>query len=116
VTDCEFPRLQLRGSAGFSPASPLTAGDEDARTKEVEKEQNHSPTTQGQEEEWIEVYPKRLRSRYCTATATGFDAIPLATTTSMLAPVSMPFGTSKFVDTIFLPVATPIVLWPCVRK
>jgi hypothetical protein len=30
----------LRGSAGFSPASLLTAGDEDARTKEVEKERN----------------------------------------------------------------------------
>jgi len=42
VTDCEFPRLQLRGSAGFSPASLLTSGDEDARTKEVEKEQTHS--------------------------------------------------------------------------
>jgi hypothetical protein len=35
VTGCEFPRLQLRGSAGFSPASLL---NEDARTKEVEKE------------------------------------------------------------------------------
>src|SRR5580698_5053056 len=29
-----FPRLQLRGSAGFSPASLLINADEDARTKE----------------------------------------------------------------------------------
>jgi hypothetical protein len=40
VTDGEFPRLQLRGSAGFSPASLLTSLDEDARTKEVVKERN----------------------------------------------------------------------------
>jgi hypothetical protein len=44
VTGCEFPRLQLRGSAGFSPASLLIRTDEirsdkDARTKEVVKEQ-----------------------------------------------------------------------------
>jgi hypothetical protein len=44
VTDCEFPRLQLRGSAGFSPASLFIRteeirSDKDARTKEVEKEQ-----------------------------------------------------------------------------
>jgi hypothetical protein len=38
VTDGEFPRLQLRDSAGFSPASLLTSVGEDARTKEVEKE------------------------------------------------------------------------------
>ena len=42
MTGCEFPRLQLRGSAGFSPASLLirltNQIDEDARTKEVEKE------------------------------------------------------------------------------
>ena len=31
--------------------------------------------------------------------------MPLATTTRLLAPVSMVDGTSKFVDTIFLPVA-----------
>ena len=34
-----FPRLQLRGSAGFSPASLLVRNDEGARTKEVVKEQ-----------------------------------------------------------------------------
>jgi hypothetical protein len=39
VTGCKFPRLQLRGSAGFSPASLLIHAEEDARTKETEKEQ-----------------------------------------------------------------------------
>ena len=44
MTDCEFPRIQLRGSAGFSPASLLILFDEDARTKEIEKEQeSHFP-------------------------------------------------------------------------
>ena len=32
------------------------------------------------------------------------------------APVSMPVGTSKFVVTVLVPVATPIVLWSCVRQ
>jgi hypothetical protein len=41
--------------------------------------------------------------------------MPLATTDSLLAPVSMSTGTSNFVDTIALPVATPIELWSCVR-
>ena len=36
--------------------------------------------------------------------------MPFAITTSELAPVSVPEGTSKFVDTVLLPVATPIVL------
>jgi hypothetical protein len=40
VADCKFPRLQLRGSAGISPASLLVSGDEDAQTKEVGKELN----------------------------------------------------------------------------
>jgi len=48
VTDCEFPRLQLRGSAGFSPASLLTVVDEDARTKEVEKERKATSLISGQ--------------------------------------------------------------------
>jgi hypothetical protein len=56
VTDGEFPRLQLRGSAGFSPASLLISVDEDARTKEVEKERkaNLLPS-EGKAEERIEV-------------------------------------------------------------
>jgi hypothetical protein len=33
----QFPRIQLRGSAGFSPASLLIPGDEDARTKVCER-------------------------------------------------------------------------------
>ena len=36
--------------------------------------------------------------------------MPFAITNSSLAPVSIPAGTSKFVDTGVLPVATPIVL------
>jgi len=47
-----------------------------------------------------------------TFTATDEDAIPLATTTSVLAPPSMPAGTSNIVETVALPVATAIVLWP----
>ena len=38
VTGCEFPRLQLRGSAGFPPASLPISSMRNARTKEVEKE------------------------------------------------------------------------------
>jgi hypothetical protein len=68
VTDREFPRLQLRGSAGFSPASLLISPDpvnvdpvdpdKNARTKEVEKEQNplaFLPASCQNESEWIEV-------------------------------------------------------------
>jgi hypothetical protein len=47
---------------------------------------------------------------YCTVTDTGADGMPLATTTSELAPVSVPDATSKLVETVALPVATPIVL------
>jgi hypothetical protein len=47
---------------------------------------------------------------YCTVTATGLDGIPFATTTSELAPLSIFAGTSKWVETILLPVATPMVL------
>ena len=58
MTACEFPRLQLRGSAGFSPASLLISVDEDARTKEVEKERKAAlpPSEEKEkEEERIEV-------------------------------------------------------------
>ena len=48
-------------------------------------------------------------------TDTGVDGTPLATTTSVLAPVSVLDDTSKCVETCALPVATPIVLWSCVR-
>ena len=34
----QFPRLQLRGSAGFAPASLLVKRDEDARTKNVKEQ------------------------------------------------------------------------------
>jgi hypothetical protein len=41
---------------------------------------------------------------------TGDDGIPFATTSRELAPVSIVAGTSKFVDTMADPVATPMVL------
>jgi hypothetical protein len=44
-------------------------------------------------------------------TLAGDEAMPLATTASVLAPVSAPVGTSKLVETVALPVATPIELW-----
>ncbi len=53
--------------------------------------------------------------RQFTVTLIGFEAMPFATTASELGPVSIEAGTSKLVETIFDPVATPIVLWSCVR-
>jgi hypothetical protein len=38
------------------------------------------------------------------------EGIPFATTTIELGPVSIPAGTSKLVETAFVPVATPMVL------
>ena len=43
-------------------------------------------------------------------TLTGAEAIPLATTTIELAPVSMPAGTSNVVEAVAVD-ATAIVLW-----
>jgi hypothetical protein len=43
-------------------------------------------------------------------TTTPAEGIPLATTKTVLAPVSMLEGTSKLVETIVLPVERPIVL------
>lgn len=59
--------------------------------------------------------PNRSLSRllptiYSTVTLTALDGIPFATTTSKLSPVSMFAGTSKLVDTVALPVATPMLL------
>ena len=48
-------------------------------------------------------------------TGFGLDAIPLATTSIVLAPVSAAAGTSNMVETLAAPVATAMVLWPCVR-
>ena len=48
--------------------------------------------------------------RYCTVTATDFDAMPFATTSRVPAPVSMLAGTSKCVDTGLVLVATAMVL------
>jgi hypothetical protein len=52
----------------------------------------------------------RTKSRYFTVIDTAADGMPFATTSSALAPVSRFGGTSKFVDTGVLPVATPIML------
>jgi hypothetical protein len=46
-----------------------------------------------------------------TVTLTGCDAIPLATTLTVLGPVSIVFGTAKFVEPA-VPGATDIVLCP----
>jgi hypothetical protein len=114
VTDCEFPRLQLRGSAGFSPASLLISIDEDARTKEVEKELKATSRILNRNQgSGIVTQPRRFL--YCTVTWTGAEGMPLATTTRRLAPVSAFFGTSKLVDTILVPVAIAMVLGLCVR-
>jgi len=45
-----------------------------------------------------------------TVTFVAAEGMPFAITKSSLAPVSIPAGTSKLVDTVVLPVATPIVL------
>lgn len=49
-----------------------------------------------------------------TVTLAAAEGMPFAITNNELAPVSIPAGTSKFVDTIVLPVATAIVLCPWV--
>ena len=41
----------------------------------------------------------RIRKRYSMVTLSGADATPLATTTSVLAPVSMPDGIVTWVVT-----------------
>ena len=53
----------------------------------------------------------RALSGYCTVTATAAEAKPFATTCSLLGPVSIVAGTSKCVETINEPVATPIDEW-----
>jgi len=42
VTGCQFPRLQLRGSAGFSPASRLVVLTRVREPNGFEKEQSHT--------------------------------------------------------------------------
>ena len=42
------------------------------------------------------------------------EGMPFATTYNLLAPASTLAGTSNFVDTGVVPVATPMVLWSCV--
>ena len=52
----------------------------------------------------------------CTVTLTAFDGMPLATTTRVLAPVSMPAGISNWAETEVVPVAIPMVLKVCVLQ
>ena len=42
MTGCQFPRLQLRGSAGFSPASHLVVRTRVREPNDIEKEQNRT--------------------------------------------------------------------------
>ena len=70
----------------------------------------HSRTMTG-----LILMPIDHHSSQFTVTATGAEGMPLATTTSVLGPVSVALETSKWVDTGALPVATAIVLWSCVR-
>lgn len=53
---------------------------------------------------------------YFTVTVTEAEGIPFATTTMVLGPSSMVAGTSKWVVTLRAPVATPMLVWPCVRQ
>jgi|HubBroStandDraft_1064217.scaffolds.fasta_scaffold00322_5 hypothetical protein len=48
---------------------------------------------------------------YSTVMLTGSEGMPFAITTNVLAPVSIVVGTSKFVETVNEPVATPMLLW-----
>jgi hypothetical protein len=57
-----------------------------------------------------------LKGSYFTFTQYAGERMPLATTNSALIPVSALAGTSNWVDTFLLPVATAIVLWLCVRQ
>jgi hypothetical protein len=56
----------------------------------------------------------RLHAQF-TVVLSGVEAMPLSTTASELAPVSAVAGTSNNVETIVLPVATPMLLRSCVR-
>ena len=49
-----------------------------------------------------------------TVMGIGTDGMPLATTSSLLSPISRSVGTSKKVETMAAPVATPIELKSCV--
>src|SRR5436305_1198536 len=54
---------------------------------------------------------KRRATGFPTETLTESEGIPLATTSSVLEPVSISEGTSNWVETGVDPVATAIVLW-----
>lgn len=52
---------------------------------------------------------------HCTVMLTAAEGMPFAITTNVLAPVSIDDGTSKLVETVSEPVATPMLLWLWVR-
>jgi hypothetical protein len=58
----------------------------------------------------------RVRASYWTLILCGAEGMPFATTYNLLGPNSMSAGTSNFVDTSALPVATPMLLWSCVLQ
>ena len=58
----------------------------------------------------------RVRAFYWTLTLCGAEGMPFATTYNLLGPNSMPAGTSNFVDTGALPVATPMLLGLCILQ
>ena len=99
--------LTVARQRGILTRFPPQLVDEDARTKDVEKERKAFP---GFCQNPGNIVTQPLRFPYFTITWTGAEGIPLATTTRVLAPVSALLGTSKLVDTIFLPVAIAMVL------
>ena len=62
------------------------------------------------ESERAHQFTKNRERTQFTVTLSGADAMPLATTASELAPLSVPAGTSNWVETMALPVATPMLL------
>jgi hypothetical protein len=59
--------------------------------------------------------PLMSQSHQLTVTLIATEPMPLATTASELTPVSVSGETVNCVDTMVLPVATPMLLWPWVR-
>jgi hypothetical protein len=68
----QFPRLQLRGSAGFSPASLPHHGDKDARTKYVVKEPKVATALY-----WLKALEVNARAARPLLTAQGVNLLHL---------------------------------------
>jgi hypothetical protein len=104
-----WPRAVAR-SAGPAAAASLRS----RRSKAFERIGRRTAT------ERVDLCPLRAPELDAGSTFTSkfTEGIPFVTTTSSLAPISRPDGTSKLVEiTSASPTAsTPIRLWPCVRK